>query len=311
MVNWITKALSFGEKIKKNLKKKFPTKKEQLESPWISCCKGPVLRSTIFNSETLNTCPDCSKHYPFTPKERFAHFYSKGNYEIINTPKPNDNPLDFPGYEEKLARGRKVTGHHCAVMVAQGVRNGIKITTFAIDSRFSGGSINAAAGEAIVYAFQKGIDDATPVIGWCEGGGQALQQNLIALHYMSKTVLAAATFKKSGMPYINVYTNKCYGGITASFAGPSIADITFAEPSLVGFAGRAIVANQTRETLPENFQSSQRLLETGMCDGVYHRKDINEKISNILNILLKKDSGVNLENSNETSEISIQTREAS
>ena len=96
-MNWITKALSFGEKIKKNLKKKFPTKQEQLESPWISCCKGPVQRSTIFNSETLNTCPDCSKHYPFTPKERFDHFFSKGNYEIIDTPKPNDNPLDFPG----------------------------------------------------------------------------------------------------------------------------------------------------------------------------------------------------------------------
>ena len=74
MVNWITKALSIGEKIKKNLKKKFPTKKEQLESPWISCCKGPVLRSTIFNSETLNTCPDCSKHYPLRLKKGLLIF---------------------------------------------------------------------------------------------------------------------------------------------------------------------------------------------------------------------------------------------
>ena len=123
-------------------------------------------------------------------------------------------------------------------MVAQGVKDGMKITTFAIDSRFNGGSINAAAGEAIVYAFQKGINDATPV-GWCEGGGQALQQNLIALHYMSKTVLAAATFKKSGMPETIVIPISVMEGITASFAGPSIADITFAEPSLVGFAGKS------------------------------------------------------------------------
>ena len=108
-----------------------------------------------------------------------------------------------------------------------------------------------------------------------------------------RTVLAANTFKEeSKQPYINIYTNKVYGGITASFAGPSIADITFSEPkgTMVGFAGQAIVKNQTREELPEDFQTSSRMLDVGFIDAIYHRKEINDKIINILKILLHKKS---------------------
>jgi len=312
MNNWLTRIKTLGDKIKKNIEKKFPSKKEQEESDWISCCKGPQLKSTIFNEEQVNTCPNCNKHFPLRPRERFAHFFGKNNYQILDTPNPSEDPLNFPGYKEKLTKGKKITGHHCAVMVAQGFRDGMKITSFAIDSRFNGGSINSAAGEAIVYCFQKGIDDQTPIVAWSEGGGQAMQESNIALHYMVKTVLAANTFKNScGQPYLNIYTNKCYGGITASFAGPSIADVCFAEPSLVGFAGQHIVKNQTRENLPENFQSSASLFEKGMCDGVYHRKEINVKVTNILKLLLKKNSEVNSENLNETSELNNESREAS
>ena len=287
-MNWLKKTIIFGEKIKKNLQKKFPSKLDQSESEWIACCQGPQLKSTIFSNEQFNTCPNCNKHYPFTPRERFAHFFGKDNYEILNTPSPTDDPLDFPNYKEKLEKARKLTGHHCAVMVAQGVRDGIKITSFAIDSRFIGGSINAAAGEAIIVAFSRGIDDQTPVVGWSEGGGQAMQESGISLHYMVKTVIAANTFKSNGLPYINIYTNKCYGGITASFAGSSISDITFSEPAMVGFAGQHIVKNQTREELPSEFQSSSKLVDKGFCDGVYHRKEINDKIMKILKILLHK-----------------------
>ena len=163
-----------------------------------------------------------------------------------------------------------------------------------------------------MYCFQKAIDDLTPVVAWSEGGGQAMQESNIALHFMVKTVLAANTFKESTkLPFINIYTNKCYGGITASFAAPSIADICFAEPSMVGFAGQHIVKNQTREDLPEGFQSSRVLVEKGMCDGVFNRNEINEKIIGILKILLKKNSEVNSESLNETSGTNIETREAS
>jgi len=297
-MNWISKILRVGEKIKTNIQKKFPTKKEQADSKWISCCAGPTLKSNIFNNEQLNTCPECNKHFPFTPRERFDHFFGKNNYEILDTPKPPDNPIDWPDkiYEEKLKKARKLTGHHCAVMVVQGIRDGIKVTSFAIDSRFIGGSINNSSGEAIVSCFARALEDKTPVVGWSEGGGQAMYQSGIALQFMVKTVLAVNTFKKeSGQPYVNIYTNKCYGGITASFAAPSLSDITFAEPSqgngtMVGFAGQAIVRNQTREELSSDFQSSNQMLEKGFIDHLFHRKEINDKIINILKILLHRKS---------------------
>ena len=312
-MNWISRIKKLGENIRQNINKKFPSKKEQADSAWVACCRGPIARDTIFNDEQVSTCPYCNKHFPFEPRKRFDHFFSgKNNYKIISTPSPVEDPLNFPGYKEKLARGRKLTGHHCAVLVAQGIKDGINITTFAIDSRFNGGSINASAGEAIVYAFQRAIDDDTPLIAWCEGGGQAMQESAISLHFMAKTVLALNTFKNStNKPYIIVYTNKCYGGITASFAAPSLGDVTFAEPSLVGFAGKAIVANQTRENLAPNFQSSDRLLETGMCDAIFHRKEINKKLITTIKLLLNQHSEVNSENNEQTSKLSIQTKEAS
>ena len=128
-----------------------------------------------------------------------------------------------------------------------------------------------------------------------------MQESNIALHFMVKTILAANTFKNStGLPYINIYTNKVYGGITAISLNLK-ADICFAEPSMVGFAGQHIVKNQARENLPEDFKLVKVLLEKGMCDGVYHRKEINEKIIGILKLLLKKNSEINSELSNETS----------
>ena len=89
-----------------------------------------------------------------------------------------------------------------------------------------------------------------------------------------------------------------------------VGDITLAEPSLVGFAGQAIVKNQTRENLPEGFQSSRTLLEKGMCRWLYHRKEINHKIKSVIKLLLNKNTEVNSLKYDQTSEVK-ETREAS
>ena len=304
-MNWLTKVLRFGEKVKKVIKKR-PTKEEILQSNWVSCCAGPVLKKEIFNDETQHVCPKCNKHYPLTPKRRFDYFYGKDNYKIIETPRAYDDPLNWPDdvYKKKLAAARKLTDQHCSVLVAQGIKDNIGITTFAIDSRFIGGSINVSSGEAIAKACQVAIDSKNPLIAWSEGGGQSMFESNLSLHMMTKTVLAVNTLKSNNLPFINCYVNKCYGGISASFAG--ISDISFAEESsMIGFAGQHIVKNQTREVLPEDFQTAKSLLKTGFVDAVYHRKEINEKIMNILKILLHKhnaSSEVNNELTNETSE---------
>ena len=311
--NWITRIITQAEKIKTAIKKR-ASKEEIKNSKWMSPCCGsnPILKSSIFNEKELNTCPNCDKHYPFPPRQRFDHFYGANNWEEIDTPKLPDDPLSWPGgvYKKKLASARKLTNQRCSVLVALGERDGIKITSFAINSAFIGGAISVESAEAILKACDVAIENKTPLLAWSEGGGQIMFESGLSLQGMARTVLGVSEVKKNNLPYINIYTNKCYGGISASFCG--VSDIAFAEKStMIGFAGQHIVKNQTREELPENFQSSQELMRTGFLDAEFHRKEINDKIMTVLKILLKKNSVINSEQ-NETSENSQSlTREAS
>ena len=297
MVNWLQKVIAAGSKIKERIRER-ATREEIKNSKWMSPCCGntPILKSSIFNEEQLNTCPNCDKHYPFPPRQRFDHFYGKNKWELIDTPKIPDDPLQWPGdvYKKKLAAARKATNQRCSVLVALGERDGVKITSFAINSAFIGGAISVESAEAILKACDVAIENQTPLIAWSEGGGQIMFESGLSLQGMARTVLGVNEVKKNNLPYINIYTNKCYGGISASFAG--VSDIAFAEKSsMIGFAGQHIVRNQTREDLPTNFQSSSELIRTGFCDGEFHRKEINDKIMTVLKILLKKNSAISAE----------------
>ena len=311
-MNWINKVIEAGKNIKKIIRER-STKLERAQSKWMaSCCSSsPVLKSSIFNDEQLNTCPNCDKHYPFPPRKRFDHFYGKNNWNEIETPKSLDDPLNWPGdvYKKKLAAARKNTNQRCSVLVAQGERDGIKITSFAINSAFIGGAISVESAEAILAACQLAIENKTPLIAWSEGGGQIMFESGLSLQGMARTTLGVSEVKRNNLPYINIYTNKCYGGISASFAG--VSDIALIEKStMVGFAGQHIVKNQTREELPSNFQTSSELMRTGFCDAEFHRKEINDKIMILLKILLKKNSVIKSEK-NETLGLDIKTKQAS
>ena len=311
-MNWINKILIAGKNIKERIRER-ASREEIRASKWMSPCCGntPILKSSIFNEEQLNTCPNCDKHYPFPPRQRFDHFYGKNKWELIDTPRIPDDPLRWPGdvYKKKLAAARKATNQRCSVLVALGERDGMKITSFAINSAFIGGAISVESAEAILKACDVAIENQTPLIAWSEGGGQIMFESGLSLQGMARTVLGVNEVKKNNLPYINIYTNKCYGGISASFAG--VSDIAFVEKSsMVGFAGQSIVKNQTREDLKSNFQSSTELIRTGFADGEFHRKEINEKIMTILKILLKKVSVSKFEE-NENSELSINTQRAS
>ena len=251
-MNWIKKTLHFGEKIKKSITKRI-TKQEMADSKWMpSCCtSSPILKASIFNDEQVNTCPNCSKHYPLKPRARFNHFFGQNNWTEIDTPQIPDDPLSWPGdvYKKKLNAARKLTGQKCSVLVAQGIKDGIQITSFAIDSSFIGGAISVDSAEAILKACDIAIRDNNPLVAWSEGGGQSMYESNLALHGMTRTVLGINTLKENNLPFINIYTNKCYGGISASFA--ALGSIAFAEKSsMIGFAGQHIVKNQTREELP-------------------------------------------------------------
>ena len=299
-MNWITKIIRAGEKIKTAIHKR-ASKEEIAKSDWTSCCKGPILKKDLENN--LWVCPDCTKHHRIKPHQRFDILFGKNNYEIFKTPIPNDDPLDWTdskSYKDRLKSARKKTGLDCSMVVASGSIDNIKLTAIASDFDFMGASIGAAEGEAFLYATQHAIENKQPLLVVSSGGGMKMQESLISLSQMTRTTLAINELKSNNLPYIVLITDPTAGGITASYA--MLGDIHLAEPgSLIAFAGKRVIQGTVKEELPENFQTSEYVQKTGFVDLIVERKDLVEKIGILLSILLKKNSVISSEE-NETSD---------
>jgi acetyl-CoA carboxylase carboxyl transferase subunit beta len=299
-MNWIKKTLRFGEKIKKIIKKR-ASKEEIANSDWTSCCKGPILKTDL--EDNLWVCPSCKKHHRINPRQRFDVIFGKSNYEVLKTPIPQDDPLDWSdskSYKERLKAARKKTGMSCGMMVINTNIQTVKITAIASNFDFIGGSIGAAEGEAFLYGIQHAIENEQPFVVFTSGGGMRMMESLISLSQMTRTTLAINELKKNKLPYIVVLTDPTAGGITASYA--MLGDIHLAEPgALIAFAGARVIQGTVREELPEGFQRSEYVEKTGFVDLIVERKDLREKLGSLLSILLNKNSAIN-SSENETSE---------
>ena len=226
-MNWIKKTLRFGEKIKRIIKKR-ASKEEIANSDWISCCKGPILKKDL--EDNLWVCSSCNKHHRISPRQRFDVIFGKENYEVLKTPIPQDDPLnwsDSKPYKDRLKAARKKTGMDCGMMVINTGIQTIKITAIASDFNFVGGSIGAAEGEAFLYGVQHSIENKQPFVVFTSGGGMRMMESLISLSQMTRTTLAINELKKNNLPYIVVLTDPTAGGITASYA--MLGDIHLAE----------------------------------------------------------------------------------
>ena len=299
-MNWIKKTLHFGEKIKRIIKKR-ASKEEIANSDWTSCCKGPILKKDL--EDNLWVCSSCNKHHRISPRQRFDVIFGKNNYEVLKTPIPQDDPLnwsDSKPYKERLKAARKKTGMNCGMLLINTHIKNINLTVIASDFDFVGGSIGAAEGEAFLSGVQHAIENSHPFVVFTSGGGMRMMESLISLSQMTRTTLAINELKKNNLPYIVVLTDPTAGGITASYA--MLGDVHLAEPGvLVAFAGARVIQGTVREELPEGFQRSEYVEKTGFVDLIVERKDLREKIGSLLSILLKKNSAIN-SSENETSE---------
>ena len=299
-MNWLTKFVKVGEKIKTAIHERI-SKEDIAKSDWTSCCRGPILKKDL--EENLWVCPSCSKHHRIKPSQRFDILFGKNNYEIFKTPIPKDDPLcfvDSKPYKERLKAARKKTGLECSMVVAEGSINQIKITAIASDFEFMGASIGAAEGEAFLYAAQHAIENQQPLLVVATGGGMKMQESLISLSQMTRTTLAINEVKAAGLPYIVLMADPVAGGITASYA--MLGDLHIAEPgALIAFAGARVIQGTVKEELPEGFQKSEYVQKTGFVDLIVERKDLASKIGTLLAILLKQNSVISSEQ-NETSE---------
>ena len=283
-MNWITKFIK--PKIKSLFKKRSLKSEETL---WTVCeCKNLIYKEDL--KTNYNCCPKCGAHHKLSCVERFQLFFDERKFEIIDTPVPKDDPLNFidnKKYTDRLKTARKITKQDDAVAIAKGKLNNIEVTVGAQDFRFIGGSFGAASGEAFISGVQHAIENKTPFIFFSCSGGQRMMESAIALMQMSRTTLAINELKKENLPYIVILTDPTTGGVTASWA--MLGDVLIAEPkATIGFAGRRVIQDTVRETLPEEFQTAEYVQEHGGIDLVVERKYLKSTISTLLSILLKK-----------------------
>ena len=283
-MNWITKFIK--PKIKSLFKKKTSTDEETL---WISCkCKNLIYKEDF--KSNFYCCTKCGSHHKVPCKDRFNLFFDNGNYEIIDAPLPVDDPLEFVDnkkYKDRLRDARKKTGQDDAILIAKGKVKNVDVTVGAQDFRFIGGSFGAASGEAFITGVQHAINNKTPFVFFSCSGGQRMMESSIALMQMTRTTLAINELKRNNLPYIVVLTDPTTGGVTASWG--MLGDILIAEPkATIGFAGRRVIQDTVRETLPEEFQTAECIKDHGGIDLVIERKYLNSTIGTLLSVMLKK-----------------------
>ena len=283
-MNWITKFIK--PKIKSLFTKKSSKNDETL---WTTCgCKNLIYKEDL--QANFNCCPKCGTHHKLSCVERFQLFFDNKEFELMETPVPNDDPLNFEDtkkYKDRLKVARELTNQDDAIAIAKGKINSIDVTVGAQDFRFMGGSFGIASGEAFIAGAQHAIEKRTPFIFFSCSGGQRMQESTLALSNMARTTLAVNELKKNKIPSIVVLTNPTTGGVTASWA--MLGDVIISEPgAMVAFAGARVIKDTVREELPEGFQTAEYLLEHGFVDLIVERKYLNSTIGTLLNVLLKK-----------------------
>ena len=228
-------------------------------------------------------CTSCGYHARLTAQERLDLTIDKGTFEEYDADMTSKNPIQFDGYEKKIADLQKKTGLRDAILTGEcRIRN--KHCVIAVmDSHFMMASMGSVVGEKLTRAFERATQKNLPVVVFAASGGARMQEGIVSLMQMAKTSAAVARHSDKGLLYITVLTDPTTGGVTASFA--SLGDIIIAEPKvLIGFAGRRVIEDTIRQRLPDDFQSAEFLMEHGFVDMIVPRKNLRRTISRLIRL---------------------------
>jgi acetyl-CoA carboxylase carboxyl transferase subunit beta len=266
------------------------TRKSVPDNLWHKC---PGCEQMLFYREleaNLHVCRNCGYHMRIGSALRLKLLFDEGACARIELPKTILDPLKFRDrrrYTERLREAQATFGAGSdAVVVAHGQIGGADAVVAVFEFGFMGGSMGIAAGEALLAAAKLAVLQEAALIVVPASGGARMQEGILSLMQMPRTIIAADMVKEAGLPYIVVLTDPTTGGVSASFA--MVGDITLAEPgAIIGFAGARVIEETIREKLPEGFQRSEYLLEHGMIDQVVPRAELQATWGRILGLLRK------------------------
>ena len=263
---------------------------EQKEVPDNFWAKCPSCEKMLFHTDlgtNYNVCHYCNHHLRFPVKERLAMLYDGGKYTVIETPKVELDPLKFKDkerYVDRMKRSQAKTGLRDAITLSKGTICGLDVVIAAFNFSFMGGSV----GEAIVKAAEEAVRSKCAFIVIPASGGARMQEGMLSLIQMPRTMVAVEMVKEARLPYIVILTDPTTGGVSASFA--MVGDIHIAEPGAqIGFAGPNVIKETVREKLPEGFQTAEYLLAHGMVDMIVPRKEMKNTLATLIGILMQKD----------------------
>lgn len=239
-------------------------------------------------------CYECGNYFRVRTKNRIRMVADKDTFEPWFEELESKNPLDFPGYPEKIKAAQEKTGLHEAVTVGKCRIYGLETVIGVCDARFMMSSMGHVVGEKIALAVERATELSLPVILFCCSGGARMQEGIVSLMQMAKTAAALKKHSEAGLLYVPVLTDPTTGGVTASFA--MLGDIILAEPgALIGFAGPRVIEQTIGEKLPEGFQRAQFQLEHGFVDAIVERKDLKMTLYRILKMHQKTEGYANFD----------------
>lgn len=285
-MNWLTNF------IRPRIRSIVGEQKDVPDNLWQKCeaCDGMLFHKEL--KTNLNVCYHCGHHLAIEVQERMALLFDGGKFERITTPRVPHDPLRFKDskkYADRLLAAQKKTREQDAIQLASGTIGGKKAVIAAFDFAFMGGSMGTAVGEGIVKAAETAVRLNAALIVIPSSGGARMQEGALSLMQMPRTIIAVDMVKEAGLPYIVLLTNPTTGGVSASFA--MVGDIHLAEPgSMIGFAGRRVIEETVRETLPKEFQTAEFLQEHGMVDMVVKRADLHATLARLLDLLMVKNN---------------------
>lgn len=257
------------------------------EGLWAKCpgCGAVLYRAEM--ERNLDVCPKCSHHNRIGARKRLAAFLDTDSGQEIAAELSPTDPLKFKDskkYKDRITQAQKASGEKDALIVMQGTLKGLNVVSAAFEFSFMGGSMGSVVGEKFVQGVNVALERRIPFICFSASGGARMQESLYSLMQMAKTSAALHKMREQGIPYISVLTDPTTGGVSASFA--MLGDLNVAEPNaLIGFAGPRVIEQTVRETLPEGFQRSEFLLEHGTLDMIIDRREMRDKLADLLSIL--------------------------
>jgi acetyl-CoA carboxylase carboxyl transferase subunit beta len=264
-------------------------KKEVPDGLWHQCpeCKAVFLTSE--HEENAYTCTKCNYHSRISSAEYFSLLFDNNKFTELDKGIYSADPLEFEDsqpYPHRVNASRKKTGLNDAVRTGIGKVNGIQMVIACMDFKFIGGSMGSVVGEKIARAIDKAREKRVPLLVISKSGGARMMEAGFSLMQMAKTSAKLALLDKEGIPYISLMTDPTTGGVTASFA--MLGDFNIAEPNaLIGFAGPRVIRETIGKDLPKGFQSAEFLLEHGFLDFIIDRKELKQRLTDLLSMISK------------------------